>query len=199
MWEVWTQKHWQVHHHQWHSDQDTQLIPEMQRTFFQRQVCTHTALVEMTVTESQPMCECCHTIHSMVLTHSHFMFYDKQMIKPKEFPKNICREDTSHCHPSCLQWSCWKGSTQRQSEHFRHLLSYSYWLKPRVNNVNLVYKTHTDVIHYQRMDAKCLHEEADQKLFSEKHVELFKELSRKPDVYDYLLQPQLQACKEMKI
>ncbi|XP_008563225.1 PREDICTED: DNA replication licensing factor MCM4-like, partial [Galeopterus variegatus] len=74
----------------------------------------------------------------------------------------------------------------------------------RVSNVKSVYKTHIDVIHYQKTDAKRLHglsEEAEQKLFSEKRVELLKELSRKPDIYERLasaLAPSIYEHEDIK-
>ena len=66
-------------------------------------------------------------------------------------------------------------------------------INPRVSNVKSVYKTHIDVIHYRKTDSKRLHgldEEAEQKLFSEKRVELLKELSRlasalAPSIYEH--------------
>uniref|UniRef100_A0ABI7XUK4 DNA replication licensing factor MCM4 n=1 Tax=Felis catus TaxID=9685 RepID=A0ABI7XUK4_FELCA len=74
----------------------------------------------------------------------------------------------------------------------------------RVSNVKSVYKTHIDVIHYRKTDAKRLHgldEEAEQKLFSEKRVELLKELSRKPDIYERLasaLAPSIYEHEDIK-
>ncbi|KAF6323481.1 minichromosome maintenance complex component 4 [Rhinolophus ferrumequinum] len=77
-------------------------------------------------------------------------------------------------------------------------------VNPRVSNVKSVYKTHIDVIHYRKTDAKRLYgldEEAEQKLFSEKHVELLKELSRKPDIYERLasaLAPSIYEHEDIK-
>uniref|UniRef100_A0A8C9CEW2 DNA replication licensing factor MCM4 n=1 Tax=Phocoena sinus TaxID=42100 RepID=A0A8C9CEW2_PHOSS len=77
-------------------------------------------------------------------------------------------------------------------------------VNPRVSNVKSVYKTHIDVIHYRKTDSKRLHgldEEAEQKLFSEKRVELLKELSRKPDIYERLasaLAPSIYEHEDIK-
>uniref|UniRef100_A0A9L0TB00 DNA replication licensing factor MCM4 n=1 Tax=Equus caballus TaxID=9796 RepID=A0A9L0TB00_HORSE len=77
-------------------------------------------------------------------------------------------------------------------------------VNPRVSNVKSVYKTHIDVIHYRKTDAKRLHgldEEAEQKLFSEKRVELLKELSKKPDIYERLasaLAPSIYEHEDIK-
>uniref|UniRef100_A0A6I8PIL5 DNA replication licensing factor MCM4 n=1 Tax=Ornithorhynchus anatinus TaxID=9258 RepID=A0A6I8PIL5_ORNAN len=77
-------------------------------------------------------------------------------------------------------------------------------VNPRMSNVKSVYKTHIDVIHYRKTDAKRLHgldEEAEQKLFSEKRVEMLKELSRKPDIYERLasaLAPSIYEHEDIK-
>ncbi|KAH0519797.1 DNA replication licensing factor MCM4 [Microtus ochrogaster] len=77
-------------------------------------------------------------------------------------------------------------------------------VNPRVSNVKSVYKTHIDVIHYRKTDAKRLHgldEEAEQKLFSENRVKLLKELSRKPDIYERLasaLAPSIYEHEDIK-
>uniref|UniRef100_A0A8C6CLL6 DNA replication licensing factor MCM4 n=1 Tax=Moschus moschiferus TaxID=68415 RepID=A0A8C6CLL6_MOSMO len=77
-------------------------------------------------------------------------------------------------------------------------------INPRVSNVKSVYKTHIDVIHYRKTDSKRLHgldEEAEQKLFSEKRVELLTELSRKPDIYERLasaLAPSIYEHEDIK-
>lgn len=77
-------------------------------------------------------------------------------------------------------------------------------INPRVSNVKSVYKTHIDVIHYRKTDAKRLHgldEEAEQKLFSENRVKLLKELSRKPDIYERLasaLAPSIYEHEDIK-
>lgn len=58
-----------------------------------------------------------------------------------------------------------------------------------MSNVKSVYKTHIDVIHYRKTDAKRLHgvdEETEQKMFSQERVEMLKELSEKPDIYERL-------------
>uniref|UniRef100_A0A4X2K3E7 DNA replication licensing factor MCM4 n=1 Tax=Vombatus ursinus TaxID=29139 RepID=A0A4X2K3E7_VOMUR len=77
-------------------------------------------------------------------------------------------------------------------------------VNPRMSNVKSVYKTHIDVIHYRKTDAKRLHgldEEAEQKLFSENRVEMLKELSRKPDIYERLssaLAPSIYEHEDIK-
>ena len=77
-------------------------------------------------------------------------------------------------------------------------------VNPRVSNVKSVYKSHIDVIHYRKTDAKHLHgldEEEEQKLFSVKCVKLFKEPFRKPDIYEWLasaLAPSIYEHEDVK-
>uniref|UniRef100_A0A8D0FLR7 DNA replication licensing factor MCM4 n=1 Tax=Strix occidentalis caurina TaxID=311401 RepID=A0A8D0FLR7_STROC len=77
-------------------------------------------------------------------------------------------------------------------------------VNPRVSNVKSVYKTHIDVIHYRKTDAKRLHgvdEETEQKMFTEERVEILKELSKKPDIYERLssaLAPSIYEHEDIK-
>ncbi|CAM4589349.1 unnamed protein product [Lepidochelys kempii] len=66
-------------------------------------------------------------------------------------------------------------------------------------------KTHIDVIHYRKTDSKRLHgvddEETEQKMFAEERVEMLKELSRKPDIYERLslaLAPSIYEHEDIK-
>uniref|UniRef100_A0A8C3B9S5 DNA replication licensing factor MCM4 n=1 Tax=Cairina moschata TaxID=8855 RepID=A0A8C3B9S5_CAIMO len=77
-------------------------------------------------------------------------------------------------------------------------------VNPRVSVVKSVYKTHIDVIHYRKTDAKRLHgvdEETEQKMFTEERVEILKELSKKADIYERLssaLAPSIYEHEDIK-
>ncbi|TFK11382.1 DNA replication licensing factor MCM4 [Platysternon megacephalum] len=77
-------------------------------------------------------------------------------------------------------------------------------VNPRVSNVKSVYKTHVDVIRYCKTASKRLHgvdEETEQKIFTEERVEMLKELSRKPDIYERLslaLAPSIYEHEDIK-
>lgn len=77
-------------------------------------------------------------------------------------------------------------------------------VNPRISNVKSVYKTHIDVIHYRKTDAKRLHgvdEETEQKMFTEERVEMLKELSKKADIYERLssaLAPSIYEHEDIK-
>uniref|UniRef100_A0A671F9D2 DNA replication licensing factor MCM4 n=1 Tax=Rhinolophus ferrumequinum TaxID=59479 RepID=A0A671F9D2_RHIFE len=185
----------------------SQLIPEMQEAFFQCQVCAHTARVEMDRGRiAEPcVCERCHTTHSMALIHNRSVFSDKQMIKLQESPEDMPAGQTPHtvvlfAHNDLVD-KVQPGDRVNVTGIYRAV---PIRVNPRVSNVKSVYKTHIDVIHYRKTDAKRLYgldEEAEQKLFSEKHVELLKELSRKPDIYERLasaLAPSIYEHEDIK-
>ncbi|KAM9627045.1 DNA replication licensing factor MCM4 isoform 3-T3 [Trichechus inunguis] len=185
----------------------SQLIPEMQEAFFQCQVCAHTARVEIDrgrIAEPS-VCEHCHTTHSVTLIHNRSAFSDKQMIKLQESPEDMPAGQTPHtvilfAHNDLVD-KVQPGDRVNVTGIYRAV---PIRVNPRVSNVKSVYKTHIDVIHYRKTDAKRLHgldEEAEQKLFSEKRVELLKELSRKPDIYERLasaLAPSIYEHEDIK-
>ncbi|KAI4539816.1 hypothetical protein MG293_010211 [Ovis ammon polii] len=185
----------------------SQLIPEMQEAFFQCQVCAHTARVEIDRGRiAEPcVCERCHTSHSMALIHNRSVFSDKQMIKLQESPEDMPAGQTPHtvvlfAHNDLVD-KVQPGDRVHITGIYRAV---PIRINPRVSNVKSVYKTHIDVIHYRKTDSKRLHgldEEAEQKLFSEKRVELLKELSRKPDIYERLasaLAPSIYEHEDIK-
>ncbi|XP_008590171.1 PREDICTED: DNA replication licensing factor MCM4 [Galeopterus variegatus] len=185
----------------------SQLIPEMQEAFFQCQVCAHTARVEIDRGRIAEPSAClrCHTAHSMALIHNRSLFSDKQMIKLQESPEDMPAGQTPHtvilfAHNDLVD-KVQPGDRVNVTGIYRAV---PIRVNQRVSNVKSVYKTHIDVIHYQKTDAKRLHglsEEAEQKLFSEKRVELLKELSRKPDIYERLasaLAPSIYEHEDIK-
>ncbi|KAM7331476.1 hypothetical protein ACRRTK_008184 [Alexandromys fortis] len=151
----------------------SQLIPEMQEAFFQCQVCAHTTRVEIDRGRIAEPCSCahCHTSHSMALIHNRSLFSDKQMIKLQESPEDMPAGQTPHtivlfAHNDLVD-KVQPGDRVNVTGIYRAV---PIRVNPRVSNVKSVYKTHIDVIHYRKTDAKRLHgldEEAEQKLFSE--------------------------------
>ncbi|OWK04422.1 MCM4 [Cervus elaphus hippelaphus] len=170
-------------------------------------VCAHTARVEIDRGRiAEPcVCERCHTSHSMALIHNRSVFSDKQMIKLQESPEDMPAGQTPHtvvlfAHNDLVD-KVQPGDRVHITGIYRAV---PIRINPRVSNVKSVYKTHIDVIHYRKTDSKRLHgldEEAEQKLFSEKRVELLKELSRKPDIYERLasaLAPSIYEHEDIK-
>ncbi|CAM5109720.1 unnamed protein product [Natator depressus] len=185
----------------------SQLIPEMQEAFFKCQVCAFTTRVEIDrgrIAEPST-CKNCNTTHSMALIHNRSMFSDKQMIKLQESPEDMPAGQTPHtvvlfAHNDLVD-KVQPGDRVNVTGIYRAV---PIRVNPRVSNVKSVYKTHIDVIHYRKTDSKRLHgvdEETEQKMFAEERVEMLKELSRKPDIYERLslaLAPSIYEHEDIK-
>ncbi|KAM7176007.1 DNA replication licensing factor MCM4 [Macrochelys suwanniensis] len=185
----------------------SQLIPEMQEAFFKCQVCAFTTRVEIDrgrIAEPST-CKNCNTTHSMALIHNRSMFSDKQMIKLQESPEDMPAGQTPHtvvlfAHNDLVD-KVQPGDRVNVTGIYRAV---PIRVNPRVSNVKSVYKTHIDVIHYRKTDSKRLHgvdEETEQKMFAEDRVEMLKELSRKPDIYERLslaLAPSIYEHEDIK-
>uniref|UniRef100_A0A8C3XUP3 DNA replication licensing factor MCM4 n=1 Tax=Chelydra serpentina TaxID=8475 RepID=A0A8C3XUP3_CHESE len=209
----------------------SQLIPEMQEAFFKCQVCAFTTRVEIDrgrIAEPST-CKNCNTTHSMALIHNRSMFSDKQMIKLQESPEDMPAGQTPHtvvlfAHNDLVD-KVQPGDRVNVTGkmwflNFIWLIHVTFFsldqmvqsgivavpirVNPRVSNVKSVYKTHIDVIHYRKTDSKRLHgvdEETEQKMFAENRVEMLKELSRKPDIYERLslaLAPSIYEHEDIK-
>ncbi|NXO79094.1 MCM4 factor, partial [Sitta europaea] len=185
----------------------SQLIPEMQEAFFRCQVCAFTTRVEIDrgrIAEPS-VCKNCHTTHSMVLIHNRSMFSDKQMIKLQESPEDMPAGQTPHtvalfAHNDLVD-KVQPGDRVNVTGIYRAV---PVRVNPRVSSVKSVYRTHIDVIHYRKTDSKRLHgvdEENEQKRFTEERVEMLKELSKKPDIYERLalaLAPSIYEHEDIK-
>ncbi|KGL76186.1 DNA replication licensing factor mcm4, partial [Tinamus guttatus] len=185
----------------------SQLIPEMQEAFFKCQVCAFTSRVEIDRGRiAEPaVCKNCNSKHSMALIHNRSMFSDKQMIKLQESPEDMPAGQTPHtvalfAHNDLVD-KVQPGDRVNVTGIYRAV---PIRVNSRVSNVKSVYKTHIDVIHYRKTDAKRLHgvdEETEQKMFAEERVEILKELSRKPDIYERLsaaLAPSIYEHEDIK-
>uniref|UniRef100_A0A8C3B5P1 DNA replication licensing factor MCM4 n=1 Tax=Cairina moschata TaxID=8855 RepID=A0A8C3B5P1_CAIMO len=185
----------------------SQLIPEMQEAFFKCQVCAFTTRVEIDrgrIAEPS-VCKHCNTTHSMALIHNRSMFSDKQMIKLQESPEDMPAGQTPHtvalfAHNDLVD-KVQPGDRVNVTGIYRAV---PIRVNPRVSVVKSVYKTHIDVIHYRKTDAKRLHgvdEETEQKMFTEERVEILKELSKKADIYERLssaLAPSIYEHEDIK-
>ncbi|KAM6349614.1 MCM4 factor, partial [Podargus strigoides] len=185
----------------------SQLIPEMQEAFFKCQVCAFTTRVEIDrgrIAEPS-VCKNCNTTHSMALIHNRSMFSDKQMIKLQESPEDMPAGQTPHtvalfAHNDLVD-KVQPGDRVNVTGIYRAV---PIRVNLRVSNVKSVYKTHIDVIHYRKTDAKRLHgvdEETEQKMFTEERVEILKQLSKKLDIYERLslaLAPSIYEHEDIK-
>ncbi|XP_043921162.1 DNA replication licensing factor MCM4 [Protopterus annectens] len=184
----------------------SQLIPEMQEAMFKCQVCAFTTRVEIDrgrIAEPS-VCKNCNTTHSMALIHNRSMFSDKQMVKLQESPEDMPAGQTPHttvlfAHNDLVD-KVQPGDRVNVTGIYRAV---PIRINPKVSSVKSVYKTHIDVIHFRKTDEKRLHgvEETEQKLFTEERVELLKELSKKPDIYERLsaaLAPSIYEHEDIK-
>ncbi|MEE6464047.1 hypothetical protein FKM82_006145 [Ascaphus truei] len=185
----------------------SQIIPEMQEAFFRCQVCSFSTRVEIDrgrIAEPS-VCKHCNTTHSMALIHNRSMFSDKQMIKLQESPEDMPAGQTPHTivlygHNDLVD-KVQPGDRVNVTGIYRAV---PIRVNPRASNVKSVYKTHIDVIHYRKTDAKRLHgidEETEQKRFTEERVEMLKDLASKPDIYERLaaaLAPSIYEHEDIK-
>ncbi|XP_034039997.1 DNA replication licensing factor MCM4 [Thalassophryne amazonica] len=185
----------------------SQLIPEMQEAFFQCQVCGYSTRVEVDRGRiAEPaVCRNCNNTHSLVLIHNRSVFSDKQMIKIQESPEDMPAGQTPHttvvyAHNDLVD-KVQPGDRVNITGIYRAV---PMRVHPRQSNVKSVYKTHIDAIHFRKTDEKRLHgldDEAEQKLFTEDHVQVLKELAAKPDVYERLasaLAPSIYEHEDIK-
>ncbi|KAK4294833.1 hypothetical protein Pmani_032570 [Petrolisthes manimaculis] len=167
------------------------IIPEMREAFFRCHVCSFTTTVEIDRGRiAEPtVCTHCNTSHTFTLIHNRSQFSDKQMIKLQESPDDMPPGQTPHtvlvyAHNDLVD-GVQPGDRVTVTGIYRAV---PLRLNPRMRNLKSVYKTHIDVVHFRKVDTKRLHgqEEGETPRFPEERVELLKELSRKPDVYERL-------------
>ncbi|RXG52397.1 DNA replication licensing factor MCM4 [Armadillidium vulgare] len=170
---------------------NSNIIPEMREAFFSCNVCAFSTTVEIErgrITEPT-LCTHCNTTHSFTLIHNRSHFSDKQMIKLQESPDDMPPGQTPHtvllyAHNDLVD-EVTPGDRITVTGIYR---AAPVKLNPRVRNINSVYKTHIDVVHFRKLDKKRLHgqEEGEVPRFSPERIELLKTLSQKPDIYERL-------------
>ncbi|KAA0189047.1 hypothetical protein HAZT_HAZT004670 [Hyalella azteca] len=167
------------------------IIPEMREAFFRCHVCAFTASVEIDRGRiAEPtLCTHCNTSHSFTMIHNRSHFSDKQMVKLQEAPDDMPAGQTPHN----VQLFAHNDLVDKVQPGDRISVTGIYRavplrVNPRMRNVNAVYRTHIDVVHYRKMDDKRLRgsEDGDQVRLSPERLDLLKEVSRKPDVYERL-------------
>uniref|UniRef100_A0A2C9JVK5 DNA replication licensing factor MCM4 n=1 Tax=Biomphalaria glabrata TaxID=6526 RepID=A0A2C9JVK5_BIOGL len=168
------------------------LIPEMREAFFQCHVCQNTTTVEIDRGRiAEPtLCTHCNTKFSYQMVHNRSQFSDKQMIKMQESPEDMPPGQTPHtvimyAHNDLVD-HVQPGDRITVTGIYRAV---PLRVNPRMRNVKSVYKTHIDVVHFRKLDVKRLNEPVeDGKVLqmSEERIEMVKNLSKKPDIYERL-------------
>merc|ERR1719297_310320 len=164
------------------------LIPEMAEAFFKCSQCGMTAEVEIERGRIQEptLCSHCNTNHSFVLVHNRSKFSDKQMIKLQESPDDMPAGQTPHTvvlyvHGELVD-KVQPGDRVGVTGIYRAVPHRS---NPKMRNLNSVYKTHIDVVHF-RKDTERLASGEQTQVFDEETLAIVNGLSKKPDIYDRL-------------
>merc|ERR1719394_1831896 len=164
------------------------LIPEMAEAFFQCSNCKYTFEVEIERGRiAEPtLCPHCNTNHSFALVHNRSKFSDKQMIKLQESPDDMPAGQTPHTvvlyvHGELVD-KVQPGDRVSVTGIYRAVPHRS---NPKMRNLNSVYKTHIDVVHF-RKDTERLASGEQTQVFEEERIAMVNGLSKKPDIYDRL-------------
>lgn len=163
----------------------------MREAFFKCIVCSFTTAVETDRGRiAEPtLCTNCNTNHCFQLIHNRAQFTDKQTVKLQESPDDMAAGQTPHnvllyAHNDLVD-KVQPGDRVTVTGIYRALPIQE---NPRQRNVRSIYKTHIDVVHFRKVDAHRLYEEEEGKdhLFPPERIELLRQLSQKPDIYDRL-------------
>eukprot|EP00095_Tigriopus_kingsejongensis_P012712 maker-scaffold1515_size37859-snap-gene-0.7 protein:Tk12712 transcript:maker-scaffold1515_size37859-snap-gene-0.7-mRNA-1 annotation:"dna replication licensing factor mcm4" len=168
------------------------LMPEMAEALFRCAVChlTSTVEVERGRIAEPTLCTNCNTNHSFTMIHNRSKFSDKQMVKLQESPDDMPAGQTPHtvvlyAHGDLVD-KVQPGDRIAVTGIYRAV---SVRVNPLVRNIKSIYKTHIDVVHFRKTDARRLHnggDESKEHHFSEERVALLHELAKKPDIYERL-------------
>lgn len=167
------------------------IIPEMRESFFRCNICHHNTVVEVDrgrIAEPS-LCPNCNTKFSYTIVHNRCKFSDKQLVRLQESPDDMPGGQT----PRTLSLYAHSDLVDEVKPGQRVTVSGIYRaiplkMNPRLRNLKSIFKTHLDVLHYQKADAQRLLDDEDNSLFklSSERVATLKELSQRPDLYERL-------------
>ncbi|XP_076235043.1 disc proliferation abnormal [Calliopsis andreniformis] len=183
----------------------SRLIPQMREAYFKCSVCAFTTLVEIEKGKTKEPTVCAHCTHkySFTLIHNLSHFSDKQMIKLQEAPDEMPQGQTPHtvvlfAHNNLVD-TVTPGDRVSVTGIYRAATH-----KPNFeHNLQAIYKTYIDVVHFRKHDVKRLYDQEDGKEhnFAPERIELLKMLSQKKDVYERLarhMAPSIYANNDVK-
>merc|ERR1711936_796066 len=144
-------------------------------------------------------CTNCNTNHTFSIIHNRPHYSDKQMVKIQESPDDMPPGQTPHtvivyAHGDLVD-AVQPGDRVAVTGIYRAV---PLQANPRAKNLKAVYKTHIDVVHFRKTDAKRLHGSSSATTLSNdagkegvasldpERLALIQELSQKPDVYERL-------------
>ena len=166
------------------------LIPEMRQAFFQCSFCDHTieSEVDRGRIEEPVLCPNCQQKFCFQLIHNRSQFMDKQIIKLQESPEDMPAGQTPHtvtlfAHGNLVE-SVQPGDRVAVTGIYRAL---PVRVNPRMRNVNSVFRTNIDVLHFRKTDQSRLHQTDDGSFLTEERMEQIKNLSKRPDLMEFLV------------
>ncbi|XP_043511866.1 DNA replication licensing factor MCM4 [Frieseomelitta varia] len=183
----------------------SRLIPQMREAYFKCSVCAFTTLVEIEKGKTKEPTVCAHCTHkySFTLVHNLSHFSDKQMIKLQEAPDEMPQGQTPHtivlfAHNNLVD-AVMPGDRVSVTGIYRAATH-----KPNFDhNLQAIYKTYIDVVHFRKHDSKRLYDQEDGKEhnFTPERIEMLKSLSQKGDIYERLarhIAPSIYANNDVK-
>uniref|UniRef100_F1KWD0 DNA replication licensing factor MCM4 n=2 Tax=Ascaris TaxID=6251 RepID=F1KWD0_ASCSU len=165
------------------------LIPEMRQGFFQCSVCDFwmESEVDRGRIEEPTVCSNCQHTYTFQLIHNRSLFMDKQIVKLQESPDDMPAGQTPHTvtlfvHGNLVE-SVQPGDRVAVTGIYRAM---AVRINPRMRNVNSVYRTNIDVLHFRRTDENRLHQINDGTHLTEDRINMIKNLSKRSDVIERL-------------
>ncbi|KAK0425006.1 hypothetical protein QR680_008976 [Steinernema hermaphroditum] len=165
------------------------LIPEASTGFFQCTICRYTAEneVDRGRIEEPTLCRNCNNSHCFKMIFNRSFYMDKQIVKLQEIPGDMPAGQTPHtitlfAHGSLVE-NVQPGDRISVTGIYR---AQAMRANPRQRNLNSVYRTNVDVLHFRKIDTSRLHQTGDGSFLSEERIAAIVELSKRPDIVDRL-------------
>ncbi|VDD92586.1 unnamed protein product [Enterobius vermicularis] len=166
------------------------LIPEMRQGFFQCLFCDYTIEneVDRGRIEEPVLCPNCQQKFCFHLIHNRSQFMDKQVIKLQESPEEMPAGQTPctitlFAHGNLIE-SVQPGDRVSVTGIYRAI---PIRVNPRMRNVNSVFRTNIDVLHFRKTDQSRLHQSYDGSFLTAERVEQIRNLSKRPDLMEFLV------------
>ncbi|MFH4981295.1 hypothetical protein AB6A40_008004 [Gnathostoma spinigerum] len=165
------------------------LIPEMRQGFFQCSICNYSVEneVDRGRIEEPVVCPNCSMSYTFQLIHNRSIFMDKQIIKLQESPDDMPAGQTPHtvtlfAHGNLVE-TVQPGDRIAVTGIYRAM---PIRVNPRMRNLNSVYRTNIDVLHFRKTDQGRLHQLEDGTHLTDERIAMILNLSKKPDVVERL-------------
>ncbi|PRQ75640.1 MCM2/3/5 family-domain containing protein [Rhodotorula toruloides] len=196
----------------------TPIIPDMKLAFFRCNACSHTVTVEIDRGKIAEPDRCprdvCNVQGSMLLVHNRCEFADRQIVRLQETPDSVPDGQTPHTVSLGLYDelvdTVKPGDRVTVTGIFR---SVPVRLNPRQRVIKSLFKTYIDVLHVKKTDKRRMGVDGSTRSADDRrgvvgvderrastHARLKEklvEISRRPDIYDYLARSLAPSIYEM--